>query len=243
VSGDRVEIALLPGDAFRFDDRVLLVAGDPRALRLRWVGPAEPALALALQAAGVNVEPAAPAALCYRVPPDREAVLVIAPPGGTRAVDSGSLFVSGSLAAESCPPPGLRLGRASVIPDAGTTLLADRDGPLATMESGVITLALDPADPQANWTRDPSFPVFVAELARLLGAGQPHYEVAEGVIDPEESATRPMFRVPDLEDLVPTPARDRDPGVGLASALFVVAGLLLLLHFTLEAGWRFRPAS
>lgn len=236
LTWDRAEIELDPGDAFRFDDRVVLVVTPPAVPALRWEGPEEPALALALAAAGVKVDPDASGAVCYRTGPGEEARLVVAPPGPKRNVDLGSVTASGGLPAEACPPPGLPLGRATVLGARGTVILADGDGPLAVADGPTITLALDPGDPRSRWARDPSFPVFVAELARLLGAGGPGFEVREGVIDPVESATKPASRIPRLIGLTPS-AGETGRGLGLAGILFVLAGVILLLHFVIEAGW------
>ncbi len=236
VPGNRAEIELVPGDAFQFDDRVVLVTTPPSALCLRWQGPEEPALLLALRTAGVRVEETASGVVSYRTAPGEDARLVVAPPGPKRDVDPGSVVASGSLPAEACPPPWLPLGRATVLGSEGEVILADRDGPLALQEGETVTLALDPAAPGSRWSRDPSFPVMIAELARLLGASGPGFEVREGVIDPAESAIRSLSRVPHLTGLRPAVTGEPDSGFGLAGILFGLAGLILLLHFGLEAG-------
>jgi len=233
--GGRAEVTLRPGDRFGFDDRVLLVAIPPTTVSLSWRGPEEPALRLALEVSGVTFDPSASAALCYRVSPGEDARLIVAPPGPKRIVLGAGVTATGGLTAEACPPPGLPIGSATVLEKRGTVLLADGSGPLLLVEGDVVTLALDPGDRASVWSMHPSFPVFVSELARLLGARPAGFEVREGVIDPEESSTKPVARAPDLTGLEAGVASEPDPGLRLAGVLYALAGILLLLHVLLEA--------
>jgi hypothetical protein len=233
--GGRAEITLRPGDRFGFDDRVLLVSVPPTPVSLAWRGPEEPALRLALEVSGVTFDSTASGALCYRVSPGDDARLIVAPPGPVRVIDVQSVAASGALPAEACPAPGLALGSTTVLPPGGTVLLHDRDGPLAMVEGDVVTLALDPGDPVSSWRRHPSFPVFVSELARLLGARPAGFAIQEGIIDPEESATKPAAGAPNLTGLRAGVASEPDPGFRLAGLLFAIAGVLLLLHVLLES--------
>ncbi len=237
--GGRAEITLLPGDRFDFDDRVLLIATPPVTVSLAWRGEEEPALELALGISGVTFDASAAGSLCYRTTPRPDARLIVAPPGRRRTVDDRSVAAAGGLPAEVCPPPGIALGSASIVTvGGGVVLLSDRHGPLAFVKGKLVTLALDPGDPESLWRRHPSFPVFVSELARLLGARPAGFEVREGVIDPAESATQPVARTPDLSGLRVGVASKPEPDIRLGGLLYGLAGVLLLAHFLLEARGR-----
>ncbi|MCU0726018.1 MAG: BatA domain-containing protein [Planctomycetes bacterium] len=235
----RVEISLSPGDAFAFDDRVVMERAPPARPALRAEGDLPPRLRTVLLAAGmVDGGGGDGEVVTYRNPPGPSSALTIAPPGPARAV-APPVTGSGDLAPEAVPPPGLPLGPAAVLREEGAVLLADAKGSLAVLrdERGRprVVLALDPGDPASAWPTDPSFPVFFAEMARLLGFASGGTRIVEGTVDAEESATVAEGGPPDLGGLEASPdAGGKAPWSARPLLLLVAAGLLLL-HALLEA--------
>jgi hypothetical protein len=225
-------VSIAPGDRFGFDDSVTLVRILPEEVGLAWVGPDEPRTRIALSVAGVTTEGGAGKAV-YRGSPDARTRLLVAPTGTRRAV-RGSLSGSGGLASAAVPPEGLRLGDAAPLAPGGTALLSDETGPLAVLRDGRVELAIDPGDPACEWTADASFPVFMAEVARLLGAKPAGTLITSGDPDPAESATRPVGRPADLGRLSPSFAETPDEPMDFATWLYALAAALLAAHLVLE---------
>jgi hypothetical protein len=235
----KVEISITPGDAFAFDDRVVL----ERALRsrpaLRAEGELHPKLRAALFAAGMLAEgPGEGEVVSWRRPPAPTCALVVAPPGETRPV-TPPVTGSGDLGVEAVPPPGVPLGATVVLAAGGVPLLSDAAGPLAVLGSAGgrprVVLALDPGDPSSDWSSDPSFPVFIAEVGRLLGFETPGSRIVAGVVDPEESATAPEGAPLDLAGLSTGPGAAAGSAPMLRTVLLLLAAALLVLHAFAEA--------
>ncbi|MEN8148821.1 MAG: BatA domain-containing protein [Planctomycetota bacterium] len=219
------KLVLSPGDRFAFDDAIVLPALEARRRELTWRGEAEPRLRAALHAAGV-VTGVGEGTVAYRSPPRPGDVLVVAPPGRPRAVE-GAVATGEGIDPAAAPPARAVLGPATILEPGGRVLLSDRVGPLAVRRpGGRVDLALDPGHPASTWYRDPSFPIFVAEVIGTRPAA-----VVSG--DREESATRAVSAPVDLAGLAlssPPPPGGRD----FTRWLLLTGAVLLAAHVWLE---------
>jgi hypothetical protein len=218
----RAEISISPGDRFAFDDRVEVALEPARTVRAEVAGEACPKTRLALEIAGIEASEVDPVGR-----------ILVHPPGERRPAPSGTLAAGPRLAPEAVPAPETPLGPASVLAPGGEVLLADADGPLAVLRGRRVEVALDPGDPASGWAEDPAFPIFWAEVARLLGARPARSVVNEGTIAPEESATRPVSGPWRLDRIRPTRAGTIE-ATDLSPVLFLVAAAVLILHLLLD---------
>ena len=227
------EVRIRPGDPFEFDDRVRFsrqtVLRDERALR--WEGPENADLARAMKDALAGPESAG--ALAYRVAPSEEARVVVAPPGERRAV-RGGIVAGPAISPDSIPAPTTPLGSAARMEHRGETLLSDSDGPLASFDGDRVLVALDPGDPTSAWSRDPAFPIFFAEVMRLLFGDGRRLQLEGDPPDRSESATRPESAPADLTGLRTCPPETTDPGTSGSPGLYLLAAGLLFAHLVLE---------
>lgn len=230
--GGRATLEIL-GEArgYPANRRVVAVEVPARPVPVRVPAGLPPALARGLAVAAFEDDPEAPRAVGYRTAPGPEVALAIATPGGRRPV-AGPVAATGPLAPDAAPAPGTPLGGAGPLAPGGEPLLVDREGPLAVLRQDRVEVALDPADPESRWSRDPAFPIFLAEAARLLGSEPAASQIVEGIADPGEFGIRPAARPADLGALIlargeGSPPADLSPWLCLLAAAGAAAHVLL----------------